>query len=143
MTDNTKDKKIQEVLLFSDRTLIHLNSALKEIDSAGNWGAFNSLTGGLLSSFTKNDFVAYVSDELSRAKKEAEVLRKDLEDLRDFLDPAGTDHFLDFASGFFDSFVPNFSADLDLDQAEVNIKRAINEVEALKMALSGSTNKKL
>ncbi|MDO5028077.1 MAG: hypothetical protein Q4E36_02320 [Bacillota bacterium] len=143
MTDNISNRKIQEVLLLSHRTLIHLNSALKEIDSAGNWGAFNNLTGGLLSSFTKNDFIEDVLDELFRAKEEAGSLRANLEDLQFYMDLASIDQFLSFSSGFFDDYLSQFLADLDLDQAQINIKRAIGEVEALQMAFGPYVNKKL
>lgn len=136
------NKKIQELLLFSDRTLIHLNSALKEIDSAGNWGAFNTLTKGLLESFSKNDFIDDVSDELLRAKKEFEVLKTLLLDLDKDFDLINIPEFLAFTGGFFDAFVPSFSHVSDLVQSEITIRRAISEIEAMRLAFASYNYRK-
>lgn len=140
--NDDRNTKIQELLLFSDRTLIHLNSALKEIDSAGNWGAFNTLTKGLLESFTKNDFIDDVSDELSRAKKEFEVLKGLLLDLDENFDLIDVSEFLDFACEFFDGFVPSFSHLSDLVQSEIIIRRAISEIEAIRLAFASYNYRK-
>lgn len=137
-----RNKKIQELLLFSDRTLIHLNSALKEIDSAGNWGAFNTLTKGLLESFSKNDFIEDVFDELLRAKKEFEVLKTLLLDLDKDFDLINIPEFLAFTGGFFDDFVPNFSHVSDLVQSEITIRRAISEIEAMRLAFASYNYRK-
>lgn len=137
-----RNKKIQELLLFSDRTLIHLNSALKEIDSAGNWGAFNTLTKGLLESFSKNDFIDDVFDELLRAKKEFEVLKILLLDLDKDFDLINIPEFLAFTGGFFDDFVPSFSHVSDLVQSEITIRRAISEIEAMRLAFASYNYRK-
>lgn len=140
--NDDKNKKIQELLLFSDRTLIHLNSALKEIDSAGNWGAFNTLTKGFLESFSKNDFLDDVSDELFRAKKEFEILKGLLLDLDDDLQLVNVSDFLNFASGFFDDFVPGFLDSSDLVQGEITIRRAVSEIEAMRLAFASYNYRK-
>lgn len=140
--NDDRNKKIQELLLFSDRTLIHLNSALKEIDSAGNWGAFNTLTKGLLESFSKNDFIDDVSDELLRAKKEFEVLRGLLVDLDEDFDLINIPELLAFAGEFFDDFVPSFSQLSDLVQSEITIRRAISEIEAIRLAFASYNYRK-
>lgn len=137
-----RNKKIQELLLFSDRTLIHLKSALKEIDSAGNWGAFNTLTKGLLESFSKNDFIDDVFDELLRAKKEFEVLKILLLDLDKDFDLINIPEFLAFTGGFFDDFVPSFSHVSDLVQSEITIRRAISEIEAMRLAFASYNYRK-
>ena len=137
-----RNKKIQELLLFSDRTLIHLNSALKEIDSAGNWGAFNTLTKGFLESFSKNDFIGDVSNELFRAKKEFEVLKSLILGLDKDFDLINVSEFLAFAGEFFDGFVPNFSQLSDLVQSEIIIRRAISEIEAIRLAFASYNYRK-
>lgn len=133
MTDIISDTQYQEFLLFSNRTLIHLKSAMKEIESAGNWGFFDNLTGGLFSPFTKKGSIKNIHDELIRAKEEAVPLREVIDKMQFYLGMIPIENFITFSDSFFDDYVESFSEDEDLDQARIKIKKAIGEIESMQM----------
>lgn len=129
-------KEINEALVASDKTLIHLNNALKEINAAQNWGIFDILGGGLISTMIKHDRLDGVKKQLSLAKDEAEILRRELADVDMVLDISlNISDFLHFADYFFDGIFADLTVQSKMDVCETDIKKAIVEIERIKKLL--------
>ena len=65
-------KEVDEALVAADKTLIHLNAALKELESAKNWGIFDLLGGGMFTSIIKRGHLNDVETESTLAREKAE-----------------------------------------------------------------------
>lgn len=124
--------ELDQAILAADKTLIHLNTALKELSYAQNWGLLDIFGGGLITSFVKNDYIDSVRHKLEMAKDESKLLKEELKDIDIDFDISDFLHFSDY---FFDSFVTDFLVQSKLDQGEAKIKKAIAEVEGIKSLL--------
>ncbi len=129
-------KEIDEALVACDKTLIHLNSALKAAESAKNWGLFDMLGGGLFTSVIKRNHIGDLEEELNYAKREAKLLTNELEDLGSTMNiDLDISDFLSAADIFFDNFISDFLVQDKVDKAEKSIKKAILEIEDIKKSL--------
>lgn len=129
-------KEIDEALVACDKTLIHLNSALKELDSAKNWGLFDMLGGGFITSIVKKGHLHDFEEELKLAKKEAELLTDELDDLGQNMNiNLDIGQFLIFTDIFFDNIFSDFLVQDKIDKAYKSIKKVILEIEDIKETL--------
>lgn len=130
------DKEFSEALVAADKTLIHLNSALKEIESAKNWGILDIAGGGVFTSIIKRGRIKDVETELKLAKEKADILISELEDLDRTLDISlEIDEFLEFTDIFLDNIFSDFAVQSKIQKTKKNIQHAIIEIENIKELL--------
>lgn len=129
-------KEVDEALVAADKTLIHLNAALKELESAKNWGIFDILGGGMFTSIIKRGHLSDVETELTLAREKAEILIDELDDLGRTLDiDLEIDDFLNFTDLFLDNIFSDLAVQSKIDKTKKNIQHAIIEIENIKELL--------
>ena len=129
-------KEVDEALVAADKTLIHLNAALKELESAKNWGIFDLLGGGMFTSIIKRGHLNDVETELTLAREKAEILIDELDDLGRTLDiDLEIDDFLNFTDLFLDNIFSDLAVQSKIGKTKKNIQHAIIEIENIKEML--------
>lgn len=125
-------KETLEAKLAGEKALLSLKRAKDCLSSARNWGIYDIIGGGMVSSFIKhskmNDADSYIKD----AKEKLEIFAREVEDVEALKDiNVDTSDFLGFADLFFDNFMADFMMQDRINKARARIDETIYKVEEI------------
>lgn len=103
-------KETDEALHALDALKLSLKSAEEGLSSAKNWGIFDIVGGGMLSSLIKHDNIERAAGYLKDASQKAQALNRELLDIDLVIDMDGID--IDGFTKTFDIFFDNIFSDL-------------------------------
>ena len=112
-----------------------LERAQDKLDSARNWGIFDILGGGLISSLIKHSRLSDAQACIQQAQTDLDAFRRELEDVH--VPDLQIGGFLTFADFFFDGFLADFTVQSRIDEAIVQLESACRQVEELLYRLRG------
>ena len=131
--------EIQEAIDAADAALNHLEQARELLASAGNWGMFDMLVGGMFSSMVKRDKMRRANDELAAARG---ALERFVVELRDVENMGALDldmgNFMLFADVFFDNPFVDFYVQGQIREAQYKVDKAIEQVGEVRALLGRS-----
>lgn len=117
-----KLKELQEALTAGQAVLSSLHQAKDQMNSARNWGAWDMLGGGMISTHIKHNRIDDARSTLHNAQRHLRRFQQELQDVQ--MDAAlriEVGNFLTFADYFFDGFISDW-----LVQGKIN--RALSEI---------------
>lgn len=134
-----RNKEIREAIRAGERALDSLREAEKQLTSAGHWGLVDIFGGGAISGLMKHTKVNNASRCVDDARRDLEVFRDELGDIRD-VDDLNVDigGFLTFADFFFDGFVADIFVQSKIRKGQQQVKEAIRRVEQIVRRLKQS-----
>ena len=129
----SRRKELQEALAAGRQTLVHIGAAMDDLQSAGNWGTWDILGGGLIA-----DAMKYSS--MDEAQKKMEWVQSDLRryqaELADVAQTAAFDlqpgGFLQFADFFCDNIFADCAVRDRIYQSQdqmQNLKDQVNRIQ--------------
>ena len=132
-------KEILEAIDAADRALVCLRDAKQALNSARNWGIFDMLGGGLISTFIKHDKMDNAQEYMERAKYDLNSFSKELRDINMSLNlNIDTHDFLNFADWFFDGLLVDWLVQDRINEAREQVDEAIRRVESVVAQLRAS-----
>lgn len=127
-----RQKEISEAIYAGERALESLREAEKQLGSAANWGMLDILGGGTISGFMKHMKVNSASQCVENARRDLEMFRDELGDIRDIKDlHVDIDGFLTFADFFFDGVLADLFVQSKISEGKRNVREAIWRVEGI------------
>ena len=130
--------EIDEAIEAADRALEHLYRARDLLHSARNWGVFDILAGGFISSLIKRGKMSDAQDELAAARS---ALATFAYELRDIDGSQGvniqTGNLVLAADLFLDNPFVDLYVQGKIDDARYQVNRAIEQVEKVRRQLAG------
>jgi len=125
-------KETQEAIEAGERALSSLKMAQSELSSARNWGIYDILGGGLISTFIKHSKMDHAQEYMEQAKCDLTSFSKELRDVNMAVNlNISTDDFLSFADWFFDGFVADWLVQNRINEARTQVEEAIRQVEQI------------
>lgn len=129
-------REINEAIDASEVALHHLQNAVEFFDSASNWGLFDMLCGGFMSSMVKRNKIGKAKQELQKAQDAVENFRRELQDVEEDIDiNIDTSDFLSFADVFFDNSLIDLMMQNRVNDARSQAKSAIRQVKRVRSDL--------
>ena len=129
-------QEIHEAINAADDALIALRSAEKSLSSAGNWGIWDIMGGGFLSTFFKLNKMDLAQRELEEARSALRRFKSELADLGRTADfNLNVDGFLRFTDYFFDDIFSDLMVQSKIKQGQQQIRRAIQQIEDIRRQL--------
>ena len=129
-------QEIHEAINAADDVLIALRNTEKSLSSAGNWGIWDIMGGGFLSTFLKHNKIDQAQHKLEEARRALQRFRNELADLGrtvDFnLDVSG---FLRFTDYFFDDIFSDLMVQSKIRQGQQQVRQAIHQIEGIRQQL--------
>lgn len=123
-------KETQEAIEAGERALNSLRCAQEELDSARNWGIFDMLGGGFISSLVKHNKMDNAQEYMETAKMDLNSFSKELQDVNMAVNlNIDTSDFLSFADWFFDGFIVDWMVQDKINEARDQVGEAIQKVE--------------
>ena len=132
----SRRKELQEALAAGRQTLVHIGAAMDDLQSAGNWGTWDILGGGLIA-----DAMKYSS--MDEAQKKMEWVQSDLRryqaELADVAQTAAFDlqpgGFLQFAVFFWDNIFADFAVRDHIYQSQDQMQGLKDQVNRIQVGL--------
>lgn len=136
MEMNRRQQEIHEAIAAADDALYALERAQKSLGSAGNWGIFDMLGGGFLTSIFKHGKLNQAQKELEEARAALHRFSSELADVDRSVDlRLNIGEFLRFADFFFDGFIADWMVQSKIRDAERQVKQAIYKVDNIRRQL--------
>ena len=126
------EKERQEAIAAGKEALADLREAMNCLDSARNWGIYDIIGGGLISSLIKHSRMDKAQQYISNAKNSLRHFEEELRDL-DNLDNINLDtqDFWGFADLIFDGILADAAMQSRINDARADLSRAIQQVESI------------
>ena len=132
-------KEIQEAISAADDALVHLYSARKCLNSAGNWGILDILGGGFISGLIKHSKMSDAEREIETAKHYLQLFSKELRDVSGY-SSIHIDEFLTFADFIFDGLFTDVWVQSKISKAKQQCDDAIIQVDNIRRELTDRLN---
>ncbi|NME44917.1 hypothetical protein HF861_08475 [Faecalicoccus pleomorphus] len=127
------NKEIQEAIQAANHALACLSQADAYLQSAKNWGLFDMLGGGVLTTFFKHSKMDDARYEMERAKRALQDFRKELADVDQRLHLSlEIGDFLTFADYFFDGLIADWLVQSKIQYAKAQVENAIIQVRQIR-----------
>lgn len=124
------EKEKQEAIDAGNKALRSLRKAQENLGSAKNWGIFDMLGGGFISTMVKHSKVDNAKEYMEQAKYDLRDFSKELNDVNIACNlHIETGDFLSFADWFFDGFIVDWMMQDRISQASQQVEEAIRRVE--------------
>ena len=126
------EKEKREAADAGNRALRSLKAAQENLSSAKNWGIWDMLGGGFISTMAKHSKMDRAKENLAKARSDLKSFSRELQDVNMacHLD-IETGDFLSFADWFFDGFVVDWMIQDRINQASRQVEEAIHRVERI------------
>ena len=124
------EKEKQEAIDSGNKALRSLRKAQENLSSAKNWGIFDMLGGGFISTMVKHSKVDQAKENMEQAKYDLRSFSKELNDVNIACNlNIETGDFLSFADWFFDGLIVDWMMQDRINQASQQVEEAIRRVE--------------
>lgn len=132
------EKEKREAIEAGNRALCSLREAQKNLQSAKNWGIWDMLGGGFISTMAKHSKMDRAKQNMEQAKYDLKKFSKELNDVNmNYHLELQTGDFLSFADWFFDGFFVDWMVQDRINQASDQVSNAIYRVENILRQLQG------
>jgi len=125
-------KETQEAIIAGERALNSLYAAREKLGSARNWGIYDMLGGGFISTMIKRSKMEDTAALMEEAKRELQIFGRELRDVQGPFDlRIEIGSFLSFADFFFDGLVADYLVQSKITDAREQVEDAIGYIEPI------------
>lgn len=136
-------KELKEAITLGNMAINTLNEAIELLDSAGDWGTWDLLGGGLIADMMKHDKIDKAKQAILNAQTYVQRLQVELQDVNMSLDGSiqitGGAVFADF---FFDGLIADWYMQSKISQSRENVVATCGKIRKIVSTLSTQLNHK-
>ena len=111
-------REVREAVQAGEEALAGIQKAREKLGSAKNWGIFDMLGGGMISSMVKHSRMDDASEDMEEAKRKLAAFGRELKDMSISADlPVEMGSFLRFVDTFMDNLFVDFMVQSRIDDA--------------------------
>ncbi|WP_110932977.1 hypothetical protein [Paenibacillus bouchesdurhonensis] len=132
-----QDKELDEALRAGRSVARDLDNAIEKLRSAKNWGTYDMLGGGMISTHIKHGRLDEAMDHLYRAQNSLRHFEKELRDVGEHL-PTHIEigGFLKFSDYFFDGFIMDWIVQGKINEMLQQVSQKKTEIQRILADLS-------
>lgn len=133
---NREDIEIREAIAAGEKALASLEEAGRYLSSAGNWGVWDMIGGGLFSTMIKHSKINEATVCMEQAKRDLMSFSRELSDVN-ISENIGIElgSFLTFADYFFDGLVADWLVQNKIRDAQTQVQEAAGQVKQILASL--------
>ena len=136
-------KELKEAITPGNMAINTLNEAIELLDSAGDWGTWDLIGGGLIADMMKHDKIDKAKQAILNAQTYVQRLQVELQDVNMSLDGSiqitGGAVFADF---FFDGLIADWYMQSKISQSRDNVVATCGKIRKIVSTLSTQLNHK-
>ena len=134
-TAQAQEKEIREAMAAGNRCLYAANNVIDNLKKASDWGTWDVIGGGTMSTLIKHDYMSKAQSSVSALQSELRYFKSELADVKIYSNMnVSTDSFTKFADFFFD----NIFIDLSVQD---RIRSSLNSVSGTKNQIQSALSK--
>lgn len=136
-------KELKEAITPGNMAINTLNEAIELLDSAGDWGTWDLLGGGLVADMMKHDKIDKAKQAILNAQTYVQRLQVELQDVNMSLD--GSIHITGgavFADFFFDGLIADWYMQSKISQSRDNVVATCGKIRKIVNTLSAQLSHK-
>jgi len=123
-------KELEEAFHAGEALRIPLGEALQRLDSARNWGTYDLLGGGMVSTHIKHGKLEEAASYINEARGRLSRFQKELKDVNMLLSvEVDVSSFLKFADYFFDDFFSDWIVQGKIKRSQEQVSDALIKVD--------------
>ena len=129
MSGSTDTREVDEAIRAGERALDSLREAKAKLNSARNWGIYDILGGGVISSVVKHSKMSSANEWVAQANHDLKRFAKELRDVDEdglYVQAGSLASTLDI---FFDNVFSDFIVQNRINEARTEIDRMIDRIE--------------
>ena len=124
--------EIRVAIAAGSRALRSADYILSSLDAAQNWGTWDLLGGGLISTLAKHSSLDEAQDEVQQLQTELRRFKTELADVTIHTDmQVNVDGFLRFADYFFDGLFADWAVLDKISQSQSSVQTTKNQIESV------------
>ena len=124
--------EIREAIAAGSRALSSADYILSSLDTAQDWGTWDLLGGGLISTLAKHSSLDEAQDEVQQLQTELRRFKTELADVTIHTDmQVNVDGFLRFADYFFDGLFADWAVLDKISQSQSSVQTTKNQIESV------------
>lgn len=125
-------QEVKEALAAAEHALRCLEEAQTALQSARNWGIFDIMGGGLVSTLVKRGRMHQAAEKIDLAKASIQTLKRELRDVPSMNSDLLRGGFLGFADMFMDGVVADWLTQRRINDARSQVQEAVNRVRRIR-----------
>jgi DNA repair exonuclease SbcCD ATPase subunit len=134
-----EEKEISEAIHAGNRVISQLQQVQESLKSAQNWGTWDMLGGGMLSTMAKREKMQEAQSYISRTQSLLGDFSRELGDIETYINiDLDIDSFLGFADYFFDGFFVDWAVQSKINSAIDKVNSVYNQVEHIMSSLESN-----
>ncbi|MCT4542988.1 MAG: hypothetical protein N4A63_05565 [Vallitalea sp.] len=134
-----EEKEISEAIHAGNRVISQLQQVQESLKSAQNWGTWDMLGGGMLSTMAKREKMQEAQSYISRTQSLLGDFSRELGDIETYINiDLDIDSFLGFADYFFDGFFVDWAVQSKINSAIDKVYSVYNQVEHIMSSLESN-----
>lgn len=129
MSGSADTREVDEAIRAGERALDSLREAKAKLNSARNWGIYDILGGGMVSSIVKHSKMSSANEWVAQANRDLKRFAKELRDVDEdglYVQTGSLASTLDI---FFDNVFSDFIVQNRINEARAEIDRMIGRIE--------------
>lgn len=131
-TQKIQKVEIREAIAAGSRALRSADYILSSLDTAQDWGTWDLLGGGLISTLAKHSSLDEAQDEVQQLQTELRRFKTELADVTIHTDmQVNVDGFLRFADYFFDGLFADWAVLDKISQSQSSVQTTKNQIESV------------
>ncbi|MFR6291433.1 MAG: hypothetical protein ACLUKQ_08260 [Peptococcaceae bacterium] len=124
--------EIREAIAAGSRALRSADYILSSLDTAQNWGTWDLLGGGLISTLAKHSSLDEAQDQVQQLQTKLRRFKTELADVTIHTDmQVNVDGFLRFADYFFDGLFADWAVLDKISQSQSSVQTTKNQIESV------------
>lgn len=129
----SRRKELKEAIQAGNNLMRGLEGVKENLTSAGNWGMWDMLGGGLLSTAMKHSKIDEAKHEINRVQSLLNIFHRELKDVGEVIDVRNIEigSFLTFADYFFDGLFVDWSVQSKINEAKDRVYETIHKVRGI------------
>ncbi len=128
--------EIQEAMTASGKVMVKIHDTLKALESAENWGTWDILGGGMITTMAKHGEIDKAQAIMQQLKYELRHLNNELEDVGQGINfNVEIDEFLSIADYLFDGLLVDISVQSKINNAQSQMKQLERKVQDIQATL--------
>ena len=136
MSNEIMRREVQEAIRAGENALQSLYAAKDQLNSAKNWGLFDMIGGGFITTMIKHGKMNEAERAMAAARNSIRNLKKELSDVDQLVDvDLNISDFLSFADYFFDGIIADWMVQSKIKDARFQVDKAIRELNRIKNTL--------
>lgn len=125
-------KEVREAIQAGENALVNIEKARDKLGSAKNWGIFDMLGGGMISTFVKHSKMDDASSYMEEAKHSLAAFKRELKDVSLSVDlSVELGSFMRFADIFMDNVFVDVMVQSRINEAITGLDQASDRIRSI------------